>query len=220
MKNLKIYQKCIAFLSAVAIASTLTGCAKKMKCNIIYGHAHKYISSTRVTTYRDSEREKIGDLTWTDETTILNQDITDMTKFNLVSIAGNQNYLSEQMEKNIPHTVYQYSYIYFMPRTTYKTSVVNGKIVSTPQTTIVPMIHYAWTTDENHSGLTGYMKDVTYKYYGYKTYVDDKGKTRVMKSELVDDIFNISREYPYFKLNDFYTEEYSESYKNKSQKIK
>ena len=69
MKNLKLKKKItsICLLSATITLSSLSGCAKKMDCDIETEHAHKYVSEEGYFMYKDSEYETKDDMTWTDE---------------------------------------------------------------------------------------------------------------------------------------------------------
>lgn len=221
MKNLKVFQKVIALVGTVVIAGSLTGCVKKSKCNIPYEHAHKYVSgSTGATTYRDSETEWLfPDFARTDDTVALSQKIADMTRFNLLGISENQEYLSKQMEKNKPYKLYEISFV------STRTKMIDIRIdESIPRNkkdaVIFTGINIAWAKEEDAPDHTDNMCDVTFKYIGYKVYTDDKGRRITMRSEPVDDIFSITNEYPYFRMDDFYTEEYSDTYKNESHKTR
>ena len=203
MKNLKLTKKItsICLLSATITLSSLSGCAKKMDCDIETEHAHKYVSEEGYFMYKDSEYETKDDMTWTDETIALNSEIETLDKFDLLKIDDNIEALEQEMSKDLPYIEYQYSYSY----TTY---IKSGKI-------LIPIHHtgYAYTTDKNHGRLTGKARDVNYKYRAYKIVTTKKGKQKIEESELVDDITTTKEEYPYFKLSDYKEKVYSDSYK-------
>ena len=67
MRNLKIYKSAIPIVLGASLA--LTGCNKKMDCQVEGEHAHKYVTESGFETYRNSEYEHLGNLTWTDTTT-------------------------------------------------------------------------------------------------------------------------------------------------------
>ena len=94
---------------------------------------------------------------------------------------------------------YRYAYTYLMPipifHSTGKTHYVTYMFV--------PHTHYSWTSDPNHSRLTGETRVCHYAYYGYKI-VKDGSEVKLVKSGLVDDISQLPAEYNYIK-GSFYT---------------
>lgn len=98
---------------------------------------------------------------------------------------------------DLPYVEYEYKYTYYVPMRV-------GKItVSSPRT------GRRFTTDLNHERLTGYIRDVDYKYQGYKIGENKRGKIVIIESDLVDDLTDIMDEYPYFKLSDYKQKVYS-----------
>lgn len=202
MKNFKLTKKItsICLLSTTITLSSLSGCAKKMDCDIETEHAHKYVSEEGYFMYKDSEYETKDDMTWTDETIALNSEIETLDKFDLLKIDDNLEALEENMSKDIPYIEYQY-------RHTYYTHTKVGKThISTPHT------RHRYTTNKDHSRLTGKVRDVNYKYRAYKIVTNKKGKKELKEIELVDDITTIKDEYPYFKLSDYKEKVYSDPY--------
>ncbi len=57
-----------------------------------------------------------------------------------------------------------------------------------------------WTTNPNRKGLTGKVRLVEPKYFGYK-FIYDNGEVLKVKSPLVDNFMEIIEEYPYFDEN-------------------
>ena len=107
MKNFKLTKKItsICLLSTTITLSSLSGCAKKMDCDIETEHAHKYVSEEGYFMYKDSEYETKDDMTWTDETIALNSEIETLDKFDLLKIDDNLEALEENMSKEpIPQT--------------------------------------------------------------------------------------------------------------------
>ena len=203
MQNLKLTKKFISIclLSTSITLSSLSGCAKKMDCDIKTEHAHKYVSEEGYFMYKNSEYETQDDMTWTDETISLNSEITTLDKFNLLKIEDNIDTLEKEISKNSPYTEYQYSY----PYTTY---IRAGK-------NLIPISNtgYAYTTNKNHDKkLTGKARNVSYKYKAYKIIITEDGTPKIEASELVDDITIIKDEYPYFKLSNYKEKVYSDSY--------
>ncbi len=202
MKNFKLTKKIasIYLLSATITLSSLSGCAKKMDCDIETEHAHKYVSEEGYFMYKDSEYETKDDMTWTDETIALNSEIETLDKFDLLKIDDNLEALEEDMSKDIPYIEYQYRYTYYTRMKVGKTHIT------------VPHTGRRYTTDKDHSRLTGKVRDVNYKYRAYKIVTNKKGKQKLKESELMDDITTIKDEYPYFKLSDYKEKVYSDPY--------
>lgn len=202
MKNLKLTKKItgICLLSTTIAISSLSGCAKKMDCDIETEHAHKYISEEGYFTYKDSEYEIKDDMSWTDEITDMNSEVEALDKFDLIKIDDNLEALEKEMSNDKPYIEYEYSYLY-------TTFISTGK-------SLIPISHtgYDYTTDKNYGSLTGYVRDVDYKYRSYKIITTKKGVQKIEESELVDDITTIKDEYPYFKLSDYKEKVYSKPY--------
>lgn len=192
-KNLKVYA---AGILLVATLASTTGCTKTMDCNIELDHAHKYETAYGIETYRNSEKEHIGDLYWKEDNVSLTDEINIMTKYNLVRIDENISAIDNLLAEQNTYQEYQYKYTYY-------TRV--GKVT-------VPNTGRRWTTDEKHSRLTGNIRDVSYSYYSYKTYIDEKGKVQLERSEYSDDIYQNAAEYPYMKIDDYYKLVYGDSY--------
>jgi len=211
MKNITIKANFIP----LALASTLTlstfsitGCVKKMDCDIKDEHLHKYISEEGFETYIDSEYEIKNNMSWTKEIASPNKELKVMDEFHLIKIEDNLEALEGSMKTDLPYIEYEYKF------TTYRSQKI-GK------TTIrYPVSHYRYTEDPEDSRLTGYIRDVDYKYKGYRIGESKKGKTILIESELVDDLSNIKTEYPYFKLEDYKQKVYSEQYKKEKTKVK
>ena len=202
MKNFKLTKKIASiYLLTTSIALTsLTGCAKKMDCDVTYDHAHKYVSDEGFFTYKESEHETKNNMHWTDNISYINSEVEILDKFNLLKIKDNINVLEEEMSNDTPYIEYEYSYIY-------PTFIEFGK----PHISIFGT-GYDFTTDKERSDLTGMVRDVNYKYRAYKIVTNKKGKQKLEESELVDDITTIKDEYPYFKLSDYKEKVYSYTY--------
>ena len=202
MKNFKLTKRIasIYLLSTTITLSSLSGCVKKMDCDIQYDHAHKYVSDEGFYMYKDSEYETKDGMSWTNNITYLNNEIETLDKFDLLKIDDNIEALEEDISKDTPYIEYQYRYTY------YKRTQIGKTHVTTTRTS------YRYTTDKNHSGLTGKVRDVNYKYRAYKIVTSKKGKQKIEESELVDDITTIKDEYPYFKLSDYKEKIYSKQY--------
>ena len=61
------------------------------------------------------------------------------------------------------------------------------------------MTGHSWTTDKNHSSLTGEQRRCHYVYQAYKVEKNEKGKYVLVPSEYVDSLDELNGEYPYIK---------------------
>lgn len=200
-RNLKVYAAGVLLLATLA---TTTGCTKTMDCSIELDHAHKYSNAYGIETYRNSEKEHIGDLYWIEDTVPINDEINIMTKYNLVRIDENVETLEKLMTEQSTYQEYQYKYTYY-------TRV--GKVT-------VPHTGRKWTTNEDHGRLTGNIRDVSYSYYSYKTYIDEKGKVQLERSEFADNIYENAAEYPYMKIDNYYELIYGGTYTKENVLVK
>jgi uncharacterized protein YxjI len=193
VKNLKVYAAGILLLATL---TATTGCTKTMDCDIEIEHAHKYETAYGIETYRISEKEHLGDLYWSENNTPITDEINIMTKYNLVRIDENINAIDSLVTEQDTYQEYEYRY------TTY---IRIGKVT-------VPQTRQRWTIDEDHSRLTGNIRDVSYEYCSYRTFIDKDGKVQLEKSEYTNDIYENASEYPYMKLDDYYKLAYSNKY--------
>lgn len=198
MNNLKVRKIFVPIaLSGTLVVTGLTGCGKKMDCDIEDEHMHKYVSEEGFETYKEGEYEVNSDMAWTKEVTTPNKQLETMSDFDLIRIDENIEALENATKNDLPYVEYEYKYTYYVPMRV-------GKItVSSPRT------GRRFTTDLNHERLTGYIRDVDYKYQGYKIGENKRGKIVIIESDLVDDLTDIMDEYPYFKLSDYKQKVYS-----------
>lgn len=108
IKKLKIRKQILPF----ALAATLSGCNKKMDCDIDYHHMHKYISEEGFETYKDSEYETDCDMNWTKEIIKPNKEQKEMAKFDLLKIEDNKKALEKDTKNDLPYVVYEYKHRY------------------------------------------------------------------------------------------------------------
>lgn len=124
-----------------------------------------------------------------------------MEQFTLIKTEDNLKALEEATKEDLPYTEYEYKYIKWQSRkigdSTYR----------------YPVTKYDFTDDKEHSNLTGYIRDVEYKYQGYRVGESKRGKGAIIESELVDNLNDIKEEYPYFKRSDYKQKVYSKKYK-------
>lgn len=192
-RNLK--NKLVLYGLSVIASINMSGCAKKVDCNINENHVHLYTSEDNYSTYCDGEKEYIridGIPFYRDNKYKLVSTIEEsfyhfLQKNNLVSIDEHYDLILKDNPKIEDYTEYQYKY-----KTMY--------MMSTGKTTIpMTQTHYSWTTDSTDTRLTGKTRVITNGYVGYRVYYDEKGKFNVEKSGFyytLDDL--ISAGYDYF----------------------
>lgn len=203
MKNLNIKKSFIPLaLAGTLTATSLTGCnvskvGKIVECNIEDNHIHKYVSEEGFETYKEGEYDENNGMFRTEETTVPNENLKTLSNFDLIKIADNLKALETATKNDLPYTEYEYTYTYYVP-------IRSGKVtISSPRTGT------NFTTDSQHSNLTGKIRDVEYRYKVYKIGQDKKGNTIIIESALVTDLTDIMDEYPYFKLSDYKQKVYS-----------
>ena len=167
---------------------TLSSCAKNVDCNIEEKHVHEYSTEDGITRIIDSEKEYIkGDLIYyrTDNYIELDKDNSKLYKFiskhGLVNINDNLDSIRKLNQELTDYMFYRYKYTQIV---SYTTSDGKGHttIHSRPET------RYSWTTNPNHSGLTGEVDIVTHVFYGFNIVVTDSNKLKLQKSGPVQDL--------------------------------
>lgn len=210
MNKLNITKKLVAVVLSGTTALTLAGCNKKMDCDVEGIHAHRYVSEAGFEGYLNSEyeTEDYGYLSWTDTIGEVNDEVNSMTKFDLLKIEDNLEQIEEDTKNDLPYLEYEYKYSW----TTY-TRV--GKVN-------VPQTHTSkkFSTNPNVSRATGNVRDVYYKYRGYRVNVNEDGELELEESPLVDSLEDIKDSYPYFKVSDYKQTVKSEKYAKAAQKVK
>ena len=196
IKNLEFGKKTVAGLLIAALLA-LPGCSKKSDCEINGYHLHRY-EKAGIVRYLDEEELHYKGYDWTNNVVYIeskDQKLYDFEeKKGLIRIEDNVEYLQDLQESNTDYMEYRYAYTYLQP---FPISHSTGKFTYTTFM-YIPVTHYSWTTDPNHSRLTGQTRICHHVYTGYKV-VEENGKYKVVESPQVDDIFSISEEYPYFK---------------------
>lgn len=181
---------------------------RKKDCNIKEKHLHKYVSEDGFITYKESELLENSDMFWTPEVVETSEERLLMSKLDLLKIDDNMEALEKTTKNDIPYKEYEYSYISHIP-------VKVGKV-----TTMISHTNYAFTTDKNDSRVTGNVRDVNYKYVGYRIGKNKEGKTALFKSKEVDDLMVIKDKYPYFRLSNYKKKVYSDVYCKGNEKSK
>jgi len=180
-----------------------SGCAKTVDCDIKESHAHYYVNEDFLDKYIISEKEHIGNWYRTDNYINVTDDMEKLIEFendeDLFRISFNKDKIDEITSEHTDYVEYRYKYTWLqaIPHFNY-----NGK-TTTVWYTYIPQTGYSWTDNPNHSRLTGEQRVVHYVYYGYKVVKNEKGKYELVKSDMVDNLSELSDEYYYIK-EDFY----------------
>ena len=183
--NTKIRRKFISLILSLQVL-LLAGCTKNVNCDIKDKHIHVYTNEYGIDRYVSGEREYVGGVVSdryyrTDEYLLLNEENEKLYKYlsdqNLVSIIENIDVLNSISSNLHDYMEYQYKY-----NRTYTTT--DGKGHTTVHTTPA----YSWTTDPNHSRLTGKERVMTHVFYGYNVVKNSNGKYELQKSGPVQDI--------------------------------
>lgn len=189
--------KGVALVLVLTTATTaLTGCGKKADCNISDSHAHLYTNEQGYIRYIDKEYLSYEGYERNEEYITIEgeEDLYRfMDKKNLMRISDNLDVILNTQEQNVDYTEYRYRYTYMQPIP--HTRKV-GKTTTT-YFTYIPVTRYSWTSNPNHSRLTGETRLCHYVYVAYKIEKNEKGKYVLIPSEQVDDIREVMDEYPY-----------------------
>ncbi len=205
MKNLEINWKEIlgkrgmSLVLATTMAMGLSGCGKKAECNVEGNHAHLYISEDNFSRYLEEEYLTYEGYERQDDYILIDGQDEKLRKFedkkNLLKIDENIDTIREIESKNHDYLEYRYSYMYMMPIPHH---VSTGKSSYT-YFTYIPLRQYSWTTDANHSNLTGEQRRCHHVYQAYNVVKDENGKYVLVPSESVDSIEDLNGEYTYIK---------------------
>lgn len=196
----KIYP--LALVGAITL-TTLSDCSQKKTCDIDYNHVHKYINKEGFCAFRNSESEYEGDMRWTEDilmTCMADEYQKEIDQFNFLKIEDNKTVLEKVTKNDLPYIEYEYAH----------TESIDDRKYCVRD----------FTKDSKHQDLTGYVRDVSYQYRGYKIIKGKDGDLQVFSSKLVDNLSDIKDEYPYFNLDDYKQKVYSEKYKRAKVKVK
>lgn len=187
-------------LVAATCTTSLAGCGKKADCNIDGSHAHLYTNEQGYIRYIDKEYLTYEGYNRNDEYISIEGE-ENLYKFldkkDLMRIDDNLEVIQHIQESNEDYTEYRYKYTYLQP---IPHTMRVGKTTTT-YFTYVSRTRYSWTSDPNHSKLTGETRLCHYTYVAYKVEKDEKGKYVLIPSENVDDLTTIMNEYPYINKN-------------------
>lgn len=180
--------------------SLFSGCAKKVDCDISGLHAHNYVSEDSFSKFVVSEKEYIGDYYRCEEYISVSDDVAELMKFenkkDLLRISNNKEAIQNVVDAHSEYLEYRYSYTYLWPMTTVMS---DGKGGTRTHTNYIPMTGHSWTTDKNHSRLTGETRVLYYMYCGYKIEINEKGKYELIKSDYVSSLDELPNDYIYVK---------------------
>ncbi len=200
MNNFKLNLNKMISLRGVALAlvttamvGCLAGCGDKAECSIEGNHAHLYTDKNGYVRYIDKEDLEYEGFSRSDEYVAFADEEKDFYKFldkrNLIKIEDNIDVIKAQQEQNKDYLEYRYSYIFLQP--------------IPPYYTYISVTHHSWTSDPNHSDLTGEQRLCHYVYTAYKIEKDEHGKYVLIPSDSVDDITTVMDEYPYIICDNF-----------------
>lgn len=173
-------------LVASILATSLTGCtSNKRKCEVIDTHAHMYVNDEGLVRYVISEKNTLDGYEKSynyREVSEKESSLYDFMKKNgLLRIDENMDIVLAKQDLNKPFTIYEYSYYSF------------SRVGSST--------HYSWTNDSEHDKLTGKEKDIHYIYQAFRIDKDENGNYILVPSPLVEDINEVSEDYPYIRDN-------------------
>lgn len=199
LKTLKGVALALVLVSPLA----LTGCGKKAECDVEERHAHMYRSNLGYVRYVEDEHLKHEDYDRYDQyINIEGQE--ELYKFldkkDLMRIDDNLELIKGVQDNNVDYTEYRYKYTFMQP---IPHTMRVGKVTTT-YFTYIPHTRYSWTSNPNHSRLTGETRTCHYVYYAYKVEKNEKGKYEIIPSPYTDDLTTIMDEYPYIGKN-YYT---------------
>ena len=192
--NLK---KFLSLSGAVLVLMTsMTACGKKADCNVSGSHAHLYKNEKEYVRYIDKEYLTYEGYSRNEEYIDI-EGQEDLYKFldkkDLMRIDDNLDLLLAVQGTNKDYTEYRYRYTYMQP---IPHTMRVGKTTTT-YFTYIPHTRYSWTSDPNHSRLTGETRLCHHQYVAYKIEKNEKGKYVLIPSPQVDDITTVMDEYPY-----------------------
>ena len=195
--------KGVAFALVLVSPLALTGCGKEAECLVEESHAHMYRSILGYVRYIEDEHLRHEGYDRLDSyINIEGQE--ELYKFldkkDLMRIDDNLELIKSVQDNNVDYTEYRYKYTFMQP-IPHVTRV--GKVTTT-FFTYIPHTRYSWTSNPNHSRLTGETRNCHYVYYAYKVEKNENGKYVLVRSPYTSDLTTIMDEYPYIE-NNYYT---------------
>ena len=205
MRNLKInWKKMLAMAGISIVLLTTAGCSKKADCNVPTYHAHRYVNQeTQMTRFVDKEYLSYEGYERQEDYVTITENERRLYQFfdkkNLLRIDDNIEAIINAQANNQDFIEYRYAYTYLMPIPIVHS---NGK-TTTVTFMYVPQTHYSWTTNPNHSRLTGETRLCHYEYTSYRIDIDEKGNYILVPGNEKQNIIATRDEYPYI-LEKFY----------------
>ena len=178
-------------LAGTVLFTGLTGCSKRAECEVDGDHAHLYTSEEGYRAWYNEEYLEYGGYNRNDEYISLDDEEVKLNKFlakkDLIRLDENLDTILSKTEDNQDYVEYRYSY---------KKRVLRPIGKSLMYMTVT---RYSWTSDPNHSGLTGETRNCHYVYQGCNVYKDEHGDYVVIPSEEVDDVKDLIGKYEYVR---------------------
>lgn len=185
------------FLLCFSLGLGSSGCAKS-DCSVGDDHVHLYTKDGYVR-YIQSEYLTCDGFSWNEEYRYLNRKEIELQQFldkkNLFRIDLNTQKIQSVLEQREDYFEYEYKYDSWDTETTY--DYVKEEYVTKP----VRVTKEAWTTDANHINLTGLARLCHPVYQACKVEKNEKGKYKLIRSDMVDNVLDIMDEYPYIDKN-------------------
>ena len=196
MKDIKVKKIMPRVVALLFIPFILVGCSKKSDCDVKARHVHLYKKNARnavIQTYLNSEDMRTYDgYNWNKEyIEVTTEDLEFYkTKEKLFDGALNWDYLYNIMksQKDYLEFYYYYTEDYYVSCTDEDGNECGYWATDT---------HQGWTQNPNYRGVTGKVRVVHSRFFGYRIVKKD-GKYVLEKSKSVDDIRDVIQNYPYF----------------------
>ena len=170
-KNVK--NKLLSLFLSLSTILTMSGCNRKINCNIDDMHVHLYRSDVGFTKYSSSELDHLpSDYYRTDDIVYVTpyefKYYEYLSKNDFLHIETNYDLLKRYFPKISDHIEYEYMY----------KELVSSENVKDEYNNIVDVkekyeIRFAWTPIVSDEVLTGNQRTITYAYMGYKIFYDE-----------------------------------------------
>ena len=194
-KGIKVRDVTLGGMLMISIL-LFSGCSKNVPCDVKDHHAHYYVNEEGFDRFVVGEKDHVGGLKRTDEFIIIDKESEKLIDFenknDLYRIAYNQEKIDEIVSSQSDNYIeYRYKYRWLQ--------LIPVKVGDFTYFNQIWHTAYSWTTDPDHSGLTGEERIVTRVYYGYKVVEDEKGNLQLVQSDMVDNLNELSDDFIYIK---------------------
>lgn len=191
LTNLK---KTLITLNLIILGLNSMGCSKDVECSVSDEHVHIYIDEDKnLKKYIIGEKDHKGNFVRTEDYVSLSNELTIVSKKDLLLVEDNIDYINREMTKYTPYReayTYDYRYGYDFVTNEYD---------------------YHWDYDWDKIDMDKYtpdkVRDITYNYKLYK--VNDDGK---IEYEYFNSLDDAKAEYKYFKVYNVINKNTSDSY--------